>query len=1164
MDIHEYFAMFSDEFNKVNSIASESRKKGKDPELFPEIKAAPSLADRVEGIIGIEGLADIIKHSGADKQRQELAFETAREICTNKKFEQDPGKRVLLAVRTGLSILTEGILVAPTEGIQDVKLYKNPDGTSYAAVVFAGPIRSAGGTSAALAAALADYSRKLLGIDRYKPSSTEVERYLEEIHIYNSRVARLQYLPKDEDIRVIIENCEVCIDGIQVGDIEVSIHKNLKRTDLSGKQELLTNRVRSGIGLVICEGIAQKAKSVLKHAKNAGLNWSWLNNIIKVDKETVQVKKANDKFLEDIAAGRPILAYPEHYGSFRLRYGRCRFSGIASKAVHPATMVITNDFLAVGTQMRIDKPGKGCIAVPADSIEGPFVKLDDGHAVRIKTAAEANEIKGRIKKILSLGDILITFGDFKKTNTLLQPTSYVEEYWIEQLAAANADENDLEIANKINAGSLGFAACYELSKKYGIPMHPRYIYDYSDLSMQELNGLFEDIFACRELDKKNISSVSEININSKKSTFALEKMCIEHFEETNKIIIKGDDAHALLYSLGLVNDKEVALSETQLVNFKAAQKGTVLETLNAIAHFIIMNRSTRIGARIGRPEKAKQRMMKPAPNGLFPIGSYGGKERSISKAYELSKKKFDSRNISIEIARFMCDGKQIPSFYCAEHGKRATIERICSSCNRISYDVICKHCGIETSTSGVMTIDLADTYESAVKDLGLGELGMLPKNVKGIMGLVSKNKIPEPIEKAMLRALHKVFVFKDGTCRFDATDVPLTHFYPDEISCSVEKLRQLGYTKDSEGNDLNDGTQVVEMFHQDILINRKGAEYLLDIARFIDDLLVRYYKMQPFYNARTIEDLIGHFAITLSPHTSCGVLSRIIGFTDANVGFAHPYMISARRRNADGDEDSTMLLLDGLINFSKSYLPSSIGGTMDAPLILTINVLPEEVDDEVWSMEVIDKYGIDFYNRTMSFSSPSEAAVECVNNRLGSDAIYRNLKFTHSSSITSVADSPKKSIYTVLKTMKEKVDAEFELMDKLYSVDKTDAAQKLIMSHFIPDLIGNLHSFSKQMFRCTKCNAKYRRIPLKGKCQKCDGKLTFTISKGGIEKYLSLAISLANRYNVADYIKQRLILIKNEINITFIDTAAPAGSEEDTIEQKSRKNEKQMNLLNFL
>ena len=81
-------------------------------------------------------------------------------------------------------------------------------------------------------------------------------------------------------------------------------------------------------------------------------------------------------------------------------------------------------------------------------------------------------------------------------------------------------------------------------------------------------------------------------------------------------------------------------------------------------------------------------------------------------------------------------------------------------------------------------------------------------------------------------------------------------------------------------------------------------------------MLVKFYGLEPFYNANTIDDLIGHCVITLSPHTSCGVLCRIIGFTDAHVGYAHPYTITARRRDCDGDEDTTMLLLDALINFS--------------------------------------------------------------------------------------------------------------------------------------------------------------------------------------------------------------------------------------------------------
>ncbi len=107
---------------RQTSIATNAKVKGYDPEPYVEIKAAPDLAARVEGIMGIEGLAEIIKSKDKDaKSRQELAFEMAKEICTNKKFEMEVQKRMTLAVRVGLCILTEGILVAPTEGLQGIE-----------------------------------------------------------------------------------------------------------------------------------------------------------------------------------------------------------------------------------------------------------------------------------------------------------------------------------------------------------------------------------------------------------------------------------------------------------------------------------------------------------------------------------------------------------------------------------------------------------------------------------------------------------------------------------------------------------------------------------------------------------------------------------------------------------------------------------------------------------------------------------------------------------------------------------------------------------------------------------------------------------------------------------------------------------------------------------
>ena len=170
---------------------------------------------------------------------------------------------------------------------------------------------------------------------------------------------------------------------------------------------------------------------------------------------------------------------------------------------------------------------------------------------------------------------------------------------------------------------------------------------------------------------------------------------------------------------------------------------------------------------------------------------------------------------------------------------------------------------------------------------------------------------------------------------------------------------------------------------------------------------------------------------------------------------------------------------------------------------------------------------------TSSSTSSGEVSMELVGSRLNTDAIYKNILFTHSSSVSAVADSPIQSSYTKLKTMHDKIKVQFELMDKLYSIDKRDTARRLILSHFIPDLMGNLHSFSRQTFRCGSCNAKYRRVPLIGKCTKCGGKLLLTISKGGIEKYLNMAITLADRYELETYIKQRIMLLKEEIIDVF-------------------------------
>ena len=141
-------------------------------------------------------------------------------------------------------------------------------------------------------------------------------------------------------------------------------------------------------------------------------------------------------------------------------------------------------------------------------------------------------------------------------------------------------------------------------------------------------------------------------------------------------------------------------------------------------------------------------------------------------------------------------------------------------------------------------------------------------------------------------------------------------------------------------------------------------------------MLVKFYGLEPYYNAANKDDLVGRLICALAPHTSGGVLSRIIGWADCSGGYAHPLFHAAKRRNCDGDEDAIMLLMDGLLNFSREILPANRGGQMDAPLVLTTRLNPTEIDKEALNVDSAWFYQRQFYEATLSqpcllYTSPS-------------------------------------------------------------------------------------------------------------------------------------------------------------------------------------------------
>ena len=211
-EIKEYHATLLKELERAYEIAKKARSKLLDPYPDVEIPIAKNMAERVEKLMGIKGLAEwIVELENEGLSREEICFKIAEEIVEGKFGKFDRETALDKAVRVAVAIQTEGVVAAPIEGIAKIKIDKNDDGTEFLKIYYAGPIRSAGGTAQVVSVLVGDYVRRKLGLDRYKPTREEILRYCEEIPLYK-KVANLQYLPSDSEIRLIVENCPVCID----------------------------------------------------------------------------------------------------------------------------------------------------------------------------------------------------------------------------------------------------------------------------------------------------------------------------------------------------------------------------------------------------------------------------------------------------------------------------------------------------------------------------------------------------------------------------------------------------------------------------------------------------------------------------------------------------------------------------------------------------------------------------------------------------------------------------------------------------------------------------------------------------------------------------------------------------------------------------------------
>ena len=1310
-EIESYEEWLDNRTDEAYKIAEVARSKGLDHSLDVEIPRASDLASRTEKLLvehldGAE-VADDIRKLLAEHDRETTSIKMA--IIVAKRFRENGyelKKSIDVGLRVGLAILTEAVLVAPLEGISEVRLLSNLDGSQFLSIHFAGPIRAAGGTAQALAVLIGDMIRRELNVDAYKPTDEEVERVKEEFGLYRGN---LQYRPPPEEVDTIIRACPVMVNGESTEEIECAGYGRVRNIDEA--------RIRGGVLLVIGEGLCLKAPKIQIHTERLDVpGWDFISAFANKNKNETKKSEKNgfssrrvptiSKFMNDIIAGRPVFGAPLEPGGFRLRYGRARPSGLAAGSCNAASMAAMDDFIAVGTQMKIERPGKACAITPCDTAEGPWAILKDGEFKQYNNVHDFQKDKHLMSTIWDNGELVLGYGEFLENNKNLVPAAYSHDWWAADLIDALDSEQAVEefcriigkIRNEMPNGVPGLPVnqktdlgkrvqirrkwrdelisldpSWESSKEIAIRFSTSLVGSnnpwWLDLPIEWVPALIKAIetatvrdgnlcfvdgvkgWNSKEMDKLRPEQEGALDYQKLPGTefrvedgiftdsipfswvlrihglvkgSALMLGLAHHHDGDDLVITKGWEA--MLDGLGFkikgkapmkiedsdavfsdriselrsaattLNEEELrktalererstiriaaetnarqrgmGISETDKVGREAANKlidpgpkdpdkylrAQILEDDHYVDGILTQIRiisrlrwehsaPVRIGCRMGRPEKSAPRE-KPTVHSLFPIALSGGNQRLIANSA-------DQQELRVEMGVRFCKtcGKKSPMINC-HHRKLDDFgeEKPGEICGGRTEMRTSSEKQNARRRGELQSIRIDNLLEDARISLGLDRV---PKRMKGLKKLMSKNQTPEPVEKGILRAKHELPVFRDGTIRFDMSDVPVTHFTPREVGVDWSRLKHLGYTHDCFGEELQSDEQMLEIFPQDFILARNGADYFVRAAQYIDELLVRFYGMEPYYHVQKPDDLVGHLICALAPHTSGGVLSRLIGFTDSSGGYAHPLFHAAKRRNCDGDEDAIMLLMDGLLNFSREILPANRGGKMDAPLVLTTRLNPTEVDKEALNVDSGWHYERWFYEATLKQPHPKSLAdkMDYIERRLGSVAAVRGLGYTHSTK--SMSEGPPLSAYKTLETMIDKMNGQLSLGHRLRGVDVRTVASSVVRSHFLPDLRGNLVAFTRQKVRCLKCGHSYRRMPLAGKCiqpQKltgrgmgafgvsksegdmCGGNLALTVTEGAVRKYIKVTKHVMETYGVDKYTRQNVEWLADSVESLF-------------------------------
>ena len=159
--------------------------------------------------------------------------------------------------------------------------------------------------------------------------------------------------------------------------------------------------------------------------------------------------------------------------------------------------------------------------------------------------------------------------------------------------------------------------------------------------------------------------------------------CAHQVINKESLILESDEANVLCYFLNFKTQQEM---ENIFIEESILQSNTALDYLNQLGIVKMRDKAgTFVGARMGRPEKAKMRQMTGSPQVMFPVAEEGDRLRSFQSALESNK-------INSIFPCFFCDEckKEMIYSHCEECGAKCSKKYYCRSCGDLEKDT-CRH-----------------------------------------------------------------------------------------------------------------------------------------------------------------------------------------------------------------------------------------------------------------------------------------------------------------------------------------------------------------------------------------------------------------------------------------------------------------------------------------